>query len=294
MSDKRRDPKVWIKVKRGMVIDPRHRQRMGAAIWYYLTLVDMANFDTGIVDPYKDEDMASDMDASRSWVRKMRNLLEDEGYITCEQLGPKGMRITITKWINPRGYSGEVKNTARKSATPVTPSETDTASKSDTKSDTESATESDTKNGLPSISTMNHESGISKDIAAAAAPPEPKPPKTPSEWQLKLKEMSAAIATVTGDDLAVKQTEKRVAQVAAQLLKANYVPSDLAPFRAWWYANDWRGKAGQAPTRELVLSELPRSKNGNGHKPNADRNAPENPELTAHIEAMKAKGFKYG
>ncbi len=79
-------------------------------------------------------------------------------------------------------------------------------------------------------------------------------------WQQQVKEMSEAIATVTGDDLNIEQIKRRVAQISAQLLKAGYLPADLPAFHGYWKTRDWRGKQGQAPTRQQVLEELPKAK----------------------------------
>ena len=138
-----------------------------------------------------------------------------------------------------------------------------------------------------------------KEIIAdgASASADAKPKRQLSDWQQGVKEMSEAIASVTGDDLKVDQTKRRVSQVAAQLLKAGYIPTDVLPFWDWWKANDWRGKDGQRPTKELVLSELPRSKNigGNGHgKASPDKDAPVNDATVAHVKEMQEGGFKYG
>lgn len=145
---KRKDTKVWIKIKRGIATDPKHRQRLGNAIWLYLMLIDEADWETGIVDPYKDEDMAGEMATSISWIREQRRLLEKEGYIECQQLGQKGQRITITKWINPKSYGGEVRNQPKQSGEKVSPSD---KGQSVTQSDTQSGAQSVAPSVAPSV-----------------------------------------------------------------------------------------------------------------------------------------------
>lgn len=144
---KQKDSKVWIKIKRGLVVEPKHRQKVGSAIWLYLMLIDAADWETGIVDPYKDEDMAVEMAVSKAWIRKQRRVLEEYDYITTKQLGPKGMQIAIMRWVNPKAYDGAVKNTSKKSVTDVSLSKP----KSVTESSTESDTKSDTDSQVPSI-----------------------------------------------------------------------------------------------------------------------------------------------
>lgn len=94
--------KAWIKLKVGLARDPKHRRTMGEGIWLYLYLVDHADWDTGVVDEFKDKDCAGDMEVSISWVRRHRRALEEATYIDTAPRGPKGLRVTITKWIDPR------------------------------------------------------------------------------------------------------------------------------------------------------------------------------------------------
>lgn len=119
-----------------------------------------------------------------------------------------------------------------------------------------------TESNQPSLykETKDSKKQTDKEIIAegTSAPAESKPL---TAWQMQLEVMSKTIAAVTGDDLNIETAKKRVGQVAAQLVKAGYVPEDLSPFWQWYKQNDWRGKAGQRPTREQVLSELPRWKN---------------------------------
>jgi hypothetical protein len=98
--------KQWIKFKRGLFKDPKHRKAMGEAIWLYGDLIDVADWTTGKVDGFKDQEWADEMDISKAWVRKHRRKLEKAGYISAEQHGSRGMTITIHKWINPRMESG--------------------------------------------------------------------------------------------------------------------------------------------------------------------------------------------
>lgn len=52
----------------------------------------------------------------------------------------------------------------------------------------------------------------------------------------------------------------RIGKAAKELLKAGYSPEDLDKFSAWWAAEDWRGKKGQAPTIEQVKANIQRVK----------------------------------
>lgn len=205
------ETKEWIKVKRGMVKDPKHRQAIGSAIWVYLELIDIADWETGIVDPYKDDDMAAEMAASVSWIRKMRRLLEEAGYIESEQLGPKGMRITIIKWINPRSYSGEVKNKQKKSGTSVTPLENKGDTESVTESITETDTEGDTVSQPPSIRSgvIDQESGV-------------------IEEEKKSVVVDSSSATTTTSELNIfRLWEQETAQTISPLLRDQLIAAEL-------------------------------------------------------------------
>lgn len=101
--------KQWISVKCGLSRDPKHRRQMGKAIWTYLHMLDLADWETGIVYDWKDENAAEDMGIDIRVLREDRRKLDDEGYITCRQK-QYGQDITIHNWTNPREYTGEVYN----------------------------------------------------------------------------------------------------------------------------------------------------------------------------------------
>jgi hypothetical protein len=101
--------KTWLMVKRGLVIDPVHRERMGICVWLYLYMLDRADWETGIIPDWADSNEAEAMDMVLSTVRTQRRTLEELGYITCQQ-HKRHQSITILKWINPRTYNGEILN----------------------------------------------------------------------------------------------------------------------------------------------------------------------------------------
>lgn len=101
--------KAWISVKCGLSRDPKHRRQMGKSIWTFLHMLDLADWETGIVYDWKDENAAEDMGIDVRVLREDRRKLDDEGYISCKQK-QYGQEITIHNWTNPREYSGEVYN----------------------------------------------------------------------------------------------------------------------------------------------------------------------------------------
>lgn len=77
-------------------------------------------------------------------------------------------------------------------------------------------------------------------------------------------EMFKAVAEITMSDPKLVAT--RIGQAASKLLKAGYSPERVAEFKKWWKANDFRGKKGQAPTLNQLITEIGRM-NGLAEKP---------------------------
>jgi len=101
--------KNWIMIKRGLSQDPKHREKIGQAIWCFMHIIDRADWETGIVYDWKDKDEADDMGINVRTLREWRRVLDESNYITCHQ-EQYGQRIVIHNWINPRNYSGDVLN----------------------------------------------------------------------------------------------------------------------------------------------------------------------------------------
>ena len=101
--------KNWIYLKRGLSKDPQHRRALGNRVWLFMHIIDRANWETGIVTGWKDRDEAADMDMPWRTLQDQRQELEALGYITCIQHF-QSLNITVHKWVNPKGYSGQVMN----------------------------------------------------------------------------------------------------------------------------------------------------------------------------------------
>lgn len=95
-----------------------------------------------------------------------------------------------------------------------------------------------------------------KTPSAATAPPsEPKSKpkkhksKEPSPKQQESRAMFSALANLCQIDLTTLTDKQRGALNTSglKLRKADATPADMEPFATWWYANDWRGKKGDAP-----------------------------------------------
>jgi len=101
--------KTWVKLKRGLLIDPKHRMALGNRIWLYMYMLDIADWDTGKVIEWRDKAAADELQMPLTTVRTQRRQIEEEGYISCHQHSDH-QTITIKKWVNPREYSGQVYN----------------------------------------------------------------------------------------------------------------------------------------------------------------------------------------
>lgn len=96
--------KTWIGVKRGLLA-PKHVHQIGPAIWLFLYMLDVADWETGKIYGYTDRDTGTAIGIPISTIRKQRRKLEKWGYVSCEQR-PHDQTVTIHKWVNPRKYSG--------------------------------------------------------------------------------------------------------------------------------------------------------------------------------------------
>lgn len=100
--------KTFIAVKRGL-LDPRHRERLANRIWLYLHLLDIVQWDTGIITGWRDEDQAIAIEMELPTLRRQRQELEKLGYIECIRRRYT-LDIRIYNYINPRVYSGVILN----------------------------------------------------------------------------------------------------------------------------------------------------------------------------------------
>ncbi len=155
--------KTWIKVKRGLLTDPRHRRTLGARIWLYLHIIDRADWDKGAVLEWRDEDEADALEMPVRTLRQQRKQLQEDSYITCNQL-QHCQEIIIHKWVNPRSYSGKVLNQGDKNLQP-------SKSEGDTQGDIEGDTQGSRKHVTPSLSSHDHTSQNHEKSAPRARAP---------------------------------------------------------------------------------------------------------------------------
>jgi DnaD/phage-associated family protein len=101
--------KQWISIKCGLSRDPKHRRAMANSIWLFMHMLDLADWDTGIIVDWRDEAEAEEMGMELRTLREQRRELDQLGYITCKQK-QRGQSIVIHNWTNPREYTGEIYN----------------------------------------------------------------------------------------------------------------------------------------------------------------------------------------
>lgn len=97
--------KVWIKLKKGLSADPKHRERIGTAIWAYIHMIDRADWETGMVHDWRDQAEADLMGVGVNTMRDWRQKLANEVYIECIQK-QHSLDLRIFRWVNPRSYEG--------------------------------------------------------------------------------------------------------------------------------------------------------------------------------------------
>ena len=158
--------KTYIKVKCG-ILDPKHRRKLGLAVYLYMYILDNANWDDGIVHEWTDKNAAQELEFTVNTVRDYRKILEDNDYITTKK-GQHSQSIIIYNWSNPRSYDGAI----------INPRQND----SDAQSDAQSDTQTSTNQSVDDVSTYNQMSDVKGHIIYPAKAPENKPEPVYSEF----------------------------------------------------------------------------------------------------------------
>jgi len=218
--------KQWISVKCGLSRDPKHRRRMGKSIWTFLHMLDLADWETGIIYDWKDESAAEDMGIDIRVLREDRRKLQEEDYITCTQK-QHGQDIKIINWTNPREYSGQVYN---KKVSP-----------SDIQGDAQGDAQGSVKDVTPTYS-----SNIKVQIKDKAA-------KTPIPPEVKI------YREVTGrypNRANYPDVEKIIQSVSARLGR-DAVKDDLLPYFTEWTARGYNPANLSGWTSWAVVGSIP-------------------------------------
>lgn len=252
-------------VKRGLVIDPKHREALGIRIWLYLYLLDMADWKQGTVIEWRDRDAADELQMPLATLRSQRKDLEGAGYIRCQRAGNK-QRVTILKWVNPREYTGHVYN-----APDVGGADEATAAAEGV------AKDGDSPDGDPQ--------GVTTRVTTRVTSPretfdahidELNSHDTDSLKRLAPKngrqrdELFDAIAETCKVDPAT--TAPSIAKVQQALLKASppYTPAEVVLFGQWWWGKD--GMRKRPPTLWQLKEQI-----GVVRSPEVAKLTPKNP-----------------
>ena len=100
--------RTWIKVKRG-ILEKKHRDAMGSAIWLFLYILDIVEWENGTIVEWTDDNHAEIFGIPVRTLKEHRQKLYDEGYITCIQKR-HSQTIVVQNYTNPKEYSGEIYN----------------------------------------------------------------------------------------------------------------------------------------------------------------------------------------
>ena len=241
--------KTWIKVKRGLITDPKHRLSLGTNVWLYLYMLDIADWDTGKIVDWHDKAAADELEMPLTTIRYQRRKLEPE-YISCLQL-PRHQVITIKNWTNPREYSGQVYNESD--------NELVQSAEGDNEGDNEGT------NGLTPL----HIDHISHNTLKDLTEPERIPVAYVNNEYVEVDEVKeskpkhgdnyrslmSAIASVCKMDIGIRTQASQIGKAAKELDNAGYTPDQVYDFLGWWKKNDWRWAKNQrnpAPHELLV------------------------------------------
>lgn len=92
---------AWIKIHDGLTDDPKHRERMGIRLWFYMWLVKKADWLTGVVYSYTDRWASDELGMPERTVEGQRQRLIADGYIMSHP-DFQCQHIRIMRWRNPK------------------------------------------------------------------------------------------------------------------------------------------------------------------------------------------------
>jgi len=91
--------KTFIKVRVG-ILEPKHIFQIGSAIWLYLYILNRADWKTGKIFDWRDNDAAADLGVYVQSIRNQRNRLQVGLYISSVQKHHR-LEITVNNWHDP-------------------------------------------------------------------------------------------------------------------------------------------------------------------------------------------------
>lgn len=185
-------------------------------------------------------------------VNKAVTELENRGYITIQR-GPQKRRANI--YTLNTNFGLDITISKNDTVEHETVSKNDivepkTISKNDTvyKAEVETVSKNDIVEPQTISKNDNTKEHIKEQYKSAESPGKN------SNGSNESRNMFAALADLCKIDLSLvtSDTRGKLNQTEKKLRQAGITPEELKRFDTWWYANDWRGKQGQAPTPAQV------------------------------------------
>lgn len=224
--------RTWIKIKRGL-LEPKHREKLGPAVWLYVYILDRADWEQGAVLEWKDKNAADEMEMEISTVRAHRQRLESEGYIRTEQK-QYHLKLYVLKWTNPREYSGQIYN--QQGIANTAPSNIQGIPQGVV----QGVPQGPSKDSTPTSNSQNHTSHITEKLTTKAAAP----------IDTQLHEFLAALQDREGNSIAEGVLDILVKQHAGRLDNVRLA------------VEKWRSKSGNGIgllVRILQAGKLPKT-----------------------------------
>ena len=241
-------PDIWI---RGGLLDEKHRDQIGEAIWLYLYLHQHVRFsgaDAGVSapdQPYRHTDAAHALGLSLRAVKYQFDRLESSGYITSRRTN-HGLTVAITKYVD-----ASTRAAARRSRVqPIAPSQVQSIVEP-------SATDGKTKCN-PSSSRVQSSVPVYKEDKRTRESTPPRPvsragAREPTEHQVIV---NAYYDGLGRDPLTARDYGRHVA-AGAELHDNHRTPQDVRNCTKWLASDPWRRSNGRMPSLADVAVSLP-------------------------------------
>lgn len=229
--------KNWIMVKRGLIVEPKHRVALGVFVWLYLHIIDRCDWETGVVLEWRDEIEANEMLMPVRTLRYQRRKLQELGYITAQQ-GQGKQTITVHRWVNPRNYSGEVLNVTGDTDTERWPlkSSNHGGKPLQPEGDNHGDNHGSYQGGVNVVTSSISDQGSSNQGSTVVPEPENRKKTASSDWPEKSKPLvEAYVSWINGDPGESEKIDSRAVDWLAQnytvaQVKIVYDQMKLDPF----------------------------------------------------------------
>lgn len=229
----------WIKKHDADTLDPEYRKLVGQRSWLLDYMKSICDWETGIVDGWKDATAAEDMGMPATTVRNQRQEMQNAGLITCQQ-GFQSQSIIIHGYLPP----------ILTNPLPINPP----------KEGTDYA--AILKNRIPTESSYPYQPNLVTHAPSKSVTPSYSQTLTegkPAHKDIAVFEMIDALAKVCLID--VHPNYKLLRYNARNLIAVPYSPAEITKHFSQggaWYKQDWRGQRGDPPTPSQVVALIKR------------------------------------